>query len=339
MISYYKGRRRYYMKKKQIIGLVIAVAMFTMCGIASVLTNTFSQNLLSESGLSFSMDDSMIGEIEDTLPTEPYIAIVKVSGTIQEQTATGLFETSTGYQHNDTMEYIDSLIYDDNNSAILLYVDYPGGTVYESEELYNKLIEYKELTDRPVWTYMAHYAASGGYMISMASDYIYANKNTTTGSIGVIMSGYDLSGLYEKLGIRYVSITSGANKDSSSLSDEQVAIYQSQVNECYESFVQIVADGRNMTTEEVKALADGRTYTAKQALSYGLIDQISSFEDMQTEMSETLDTWEYYEPVETENILASLFSQIKGMIPKSESQVLLEAADNMESGVLMYYAK
>lgn len=327
------------MKKKQIIGLVIAVVMFTMCGIASVLTNTFSQNFLAEKGLSFSMDAATGEKIEDTLPTEPYIAVVKVTGTIQEQTETGIFETSEGYQHNDTMEYIDSLIYDDNNSAILLYVDSPGGTVYESEELYNKLNEYKELTDRPIWTYMAHYAASGGYMISMASDYIYANKNTTTGSIGVIMSGYDLSGLYEKLGIRYVSITSGVNKDSSSLSDEQIAIYQSQINECYESFVQIVTDGRNMTAEEVKALADGRTYTAHQALSYGLIDQISSFEDMQTEMSEYLDVWEYYEPVEPENIFVSLFSQIKGIIPKSEAQILLETADNMESGVLMYYAK
>ena len=327
------------MKKKQILGLIIAVVLFTMCGIASVLTNTFSKNFLAESGFQFNMSNVYNESIEDTFPTEPYIAIVRVSGTIQEQTATGIFETAQGYQHSDTMEYIDSLIYDDNNSAILLYVDSPGGTVYESEELYNKLMEYKELTNRPIWAYMAHYAASGGYMISMASDYIYANKNTTTGSIGVIMSGYDLSGLYEKLGIRYVSIASGENKDSSSLSDEQVAIYQSQVNECYDSFVEIVANGRNMTTEEVKTLADGRTYSAQQALSYGLIDQISSFDNMQDEMSETFDTWNYYEPAESENILASLFTQMKQMIPKSEAQILLETADNMESGVLMYYAK
>lgn len=327
------------MKKKQIIGLVIAVTMFTLCGMASVLTNTFSQNLLAENILSFNADSTTVEGIEDTIPTEPYIAIVEVSGTIQEQTETSIFETAEGYQHNDTLNYIDSLIYDDNNSAILLYVDSPGGTVYESEELYNKLIEYKEITGRPIWTYMAHYAASGGYMISMASDYIYANKNTTTGSIGVIMSGYDLTGLYEKLGIRYVSITSGANKDSSSLSEEQINIYQSQVDECYESFVQIVANGRNMTSDEVKALADGRTYTAQQALSNGLIDQISSLEDMQAEMCDYLDVWEYYEPVQSENILASLFAQIKGIIPKSEAQILLETADTMESGVLMYYAK
>ena len=68
------------------------------------------------------------------------------------------------------MNYIDELMDDSNNKGILLYVDSPGGTVYESEELYQKLKEYKETTKRPIWDYMAHYAASGGYMVSMASD-------------------------------------------------------------------------------------------------------------------------------------------------------------------------
>ena len=112
------------------------------------------------------------------------------------------------------MEYIDRLMMDDHNRGILLYVDSPGGTVYESEELYDRLQEYRDLTGRPIWCYMAHYAASGGYMAAVASDKIYANMNTVTGSIGVIMSGYDMTGLYEKLGIRYYSITSGDYKDS-----------------------------------------------------------------------------------------------------------------------------
>ena len=154
-------------------------------------------------------------------------------------------------------------------SGILLRVDSPGGTVYESEELYRKLVAYKEETGRPVWTYMEHYAASGGYYISAPSDKIYANPNTTTGSIGVIMSGYDMSGLYEKLGIRSVSITSGKNKDMSKLTEEQIAIYQSSVDESFDRFVEIVADGRKMTEETVREIADGRTYTAKQAKANG----------------------------------------------------------------------
>lgn len=139
------------------------------------------------------------GSYQFNPPSEDYIAIVRAEGTIQEQSGSSTLEASSGYQHDSTMNYIDELMDDSNNKGILLYVDSPGGTVYESEELYQKLKEYKETTKRPIWDYMAHYAASGGYMVSMASDKIYANSNTTTGSIGVIMSGYDMSGLYKSL--------------------------------------------------------------------------------------------------------------------------------------------
>ena len=219
------------MKKKQIIGLVVAAALFVGVSAASVFTNTISKNLLQSSA-----DDiiNLGGSYQFNPPSEDYIAIVRVEGTIQEQSGSSALEASSGYQHDSTMNYIDELMDDSNNKGILLYVDSPGGTVYESEELYQKLKEYKETTKRPIWDYMAHYVASGGYMVSMASDKIYANSNTTTGSIGVIMSGYDMSGLYKKLGIRYVSITSGKNKDSSKFTDEQIAIYQDQINEAYE---------------------------------------------------------------------------------------------------------
>ena len=218
-------------------------------------------------------------------------------------------------------------------------MDSPGGTVYESDEMYLKLKEYKDTTGRPVWDYMAHYAASGGYMVSMAADKIYANPNTTTGSIGVIMSGYDLSGLYEKLGIRYVSITSGEYKDGSKLTDEQIALYQEEVNEYYSRFVEIVADGRKMSEDEVKKLADGRTYTAKQALNNGLIDEISLYDDMTGAMSEELDVYEFYELEASDNVFASLFAKAKELVPKSEAQILTETAAEMESGVPMYYAE
>ena len=200
-------------------------------------------------------------------------------------------------------------------------------------------MEYKKITKQPIWTYMAHYAASGGYMASVSSDKIYANKNTVTGSIGVIMSGYDLTGLYKKLGIRYVSITSGKNKDSSRLTKEQVKIYQSQVDECYEAFVSKVADGRKISKEQVKKLADGRTYTATQAKNNGLIDKISSYDEMQDEMSDKLKTDEFYEPERKTSLLDELFAKAGSLVPKSEAQVLKETAEECKSGGLMYYAE
>lgn len=324
------------MKKKQIIGLVVAAALFVGVSAASVFTNTISKNLLQNSA-----DDiiNLGGSYQFNPPSEDYIAIVRVEGTIQEQSGSSTLEASSGYQHDSTMNYIDELMDDSNNKGILLYVDSPGGTVYESEELYQKLKEYKETTKRPIWDYMAHYAASGGYMVSMASDKIYANSNTTTGSIGVIMSGYDMSGLYKKLGIRYVSITSGKNKDSSKFTDEQIAIYQDQINEAYEKFVNIVADGRDMSVEDVKKLADGRTYTAKQAKNNGLIDEISLYPDMKDAMSKKLGTSTFYETESDEGLLQSLFSKAESLVPKSEAQVLTETAKSVESGVPMYYAE
>lgn len=322
------------MNKKQIIGLVIAAVLFIAVGVTSVWTNTLSERTLKKE-----LGTMLTGDVKFSAPISDYIAVVAVEGTIQEQTATSIFDVVEGYQHTTTMEYIDHLMDDSNNKGILLYVDSPGGTVYESEELYRKLMEYKEYTGRPIWGYMSHYAASGGYMISMAADRIFANTNTTTGSIGVIMSGIDISGLYEKLGIRYVSITSGVNKDSSKLTDEQIAIYQEQVDEYYTEFVNIVAEGRGMSEDEVKALADGRTYTAKQALANGLIDEIGSYDYMTTAMCKELGVYEFYELDSSANVFASLLSKANSIIPKSEAQILLETADSMESGVPMYYAE
>ena len=325
------------MKKKQMTGLIVAAALFIVTGAASVLTDTIADKRAEE--YKSILSDLNSSTAFDT-PSENYIAVVCVEGTIQQQTETGPLDAASGYRHNDTMNFIDYLMQDSYNKGILLYVDSPGGTVYESDELYDKLEEYKETTGNPVWDYMAHYAASGGYMISMAADKIYANQNTTTGSIGVIMSGYDLSGLYEKLGIRYVSITSGENKDSSKLTDEQIDIYQMQINEYYEKFVGIVADGRDMTAEEVKALADGRTYTASQALNHGLIDEIDTYSNMQDAMSSELGTTRFYQMESSDNsILASLLSDVKESLPKSEAQVLRETAAELESGVPMYYAE
>ena len=94
-----------------------------------------------------------------------------------------------------------------------------------------------------------------------------------------------------------------------------------------------------MDIEEVKQLADGRTYTATQALDNGLIDEISSYDAMREKMSSTLKTDVFYEPSTETNFITDLFSHIQNLIPKSESQVLLETANELESGVLMYYAE
>ena len=121
-------------------------------------------------------------------------------------------------------------------------------------------------------------AASGGYYISAPADKIYAGPQTTTGSIGVIMSNVDYSGLQEKLGVKENVIKSGEHKDimssSRKMTNEEKDIMQSVLNDSYERFVGIVAKGRDMPEKKVKKLADGRIYSAQQAEKNGLIDEI-----------------------------------------------------------------
>jgi protease-4 len=211
-------------------------------------------------------------------PDKDFVARVSVvgeiSGVSDEYTS-----SDDAYHHDWTVKTIDGLIENKRNKGLLLYVDSPGGTVYESDELYLKIMEYKEKSERPVYVYMGPMAASGAYYISAGADKIYANRNTWTGSIGVISGTYfDVSGFLTKHGVTATDITSGKNKGMGGyfepMTDEQRAIIQGLVDEAYGQFAGIVAEGRGMDAEKVKTIADGRIYTAKQAKDIGLIDEV-----------------------------------------------------------------
>ena len=94
-----------------------------------------------------------------------------------------------------------------------------------------------------------------------------------------------------------------------------------------------------MSEKKVRRLADGRTYTAKQAVRNGLVDEIASYEEAEAAISKEAGTTEYYRPESNISVWASLFSKVEKLLPKSDSQVLAETAEKLESGVLMYYAE
>jgi len=207
-----------------------------------------------------------------------YIGVLHIDGQIDEDS------TSQGYNHKFLLKKLDQMMKDEHNKGVILYINTPGGTVYGSDELYLKIKEYQEETGRPVYSSMQSQATSGGYYISAPCDKIICNRNCWTGSIGVtIGTMYDISGLLDKYGIKTQTITAGKNKAMGSsvtgLTDEQKDILQSLVDEAYEQFTGIVAEGRDMKLSDVKKLADGRVYTAKQALELGLVDEIGTYEE------------------------------------------------------------
>ena len=145
---------------------------------------------------------------------------------------------------------------------------------------------------RKVVVFMRDLCASGGYYVSAAGDWLIAEPTTIVGSIGVIMSTINMKGLSEKIGIKDVTIKSGANKDLlnpfTETSPEQLAILQEMIDASYRRFFNIVRDGRDFEEAKLKTLADGRIFDAQKALYEGFIDQIGYFEDAVAKTAELL---------------------------------------------------
>jgi len=168
--------------------------------------------------------------------------------------------------------------------GIILRVDTPGGEVTASDILYNEILKFKDTAKKPVVTLMMGIAASGGYYVASASDYIIAHPSTITGSIGVISIFPNLKELLSKIGVEMNVIKSGKLKDSGSsfrdMTEEEKALFQSIIDELYQKFLDVVLCGRGtaISLDELKALADGRIYTAQQAHKLKLIDEIGYFD-------------------------------------------------------------
>lgn len=173
---------------------------------------------------------------------------------------------------------------DPDIKGVVLKIDSPGGSVTASDIIYHEIREFKRKKDVPVVSLFMDVAASGGYYIGMATDYIVAHPTTTTGSIGVILFNVNAKEALDKLGIKSMTIRSGPNKATGSpfeeFTPEQRKVFQDIVAETYERFVSIVKAGRpKLKEEQIRSLADGRIYSAKQALGNGLIDSIGYFEE------------------------------------------------------------
>lgn len=209
------------------------------------------------------------------------IAVLELSGAITSAQASAL--SPVGYDHAFFLNQLDAIKKDPAVKGILFVVNTPGGGVFESAEIHRKISEIKSEKQIPIYVTMQQLAASGGYYVSANADKIYANEETWTGSIGVIMQSFNFTGLFKKYGISVNTITSGDNKDMGSSFREWTAedkqLFQGLVDEAYEKFVNIVAEGRNMDKATVKKIADGRIYTAKQALDNNLIDAIGNKDD------------------------------------------------------------
>ena len=208
----------------------------------------------------------------------PAVGIVRVEGVIFSGRS-GSSLNSAGAGSETVIDLLEQANSDDSIKAIVLRIDSPGGGVAASDEIHHAILQ----VDKPVVVSMGSLAASGGYYIAAPADYIFATPHTLTGSIGVISQFITGEELLDEVGIEVIVVTAGEVKDFGGfhrdVTEEEIAYWQEVINEAYEGFLQVVADGRDMDIETVRELATGQVYTGHQALELGLIDEVGYFDD------------------------------------------------------------
>lgn len=229
--------------------------------------------------------------LEDNNAREKFV-VINLEGVISGQA----FDPS-GY---NLVDYIDdqlTLCAEDRRvRAVLLRVDSPGGEVLASDEIYRRIQRFQQESGKPVVASMGSLAASGGYYIAAPCRWIVANELTITGSIGVIMSGYNFRGLMDKVGVQPMVFKSGDMKDMLSatkrpeeVTAEERALVQGMVDETYGRFKEVVREGRGYAAGENgtdgqqliegwETFADGRIISGKEAHRLGFVDELGNFE-------------------------------------------------------------
>ena len=262
------------------------------------------------------------------------VAIVRVEGLIISED-----EVTAGAPSGVIIRELERAAADSTVKAIILRVDSPGGTVTGSAQIYEAILE----LEKPVVASMGATAASGGYYVSAPADYIIARPDTTTGSIGVIYTLFNAEELVDELGIEVTTITSGPNKDIGSIWDEltpeQREIFETLVDESYDQFVEIVADGRSdLSVEEVRDLADGRIYSGRQALDRGLVDELGNLDDAIAKAAELGGISGEPRIVEYERIpdFSTLLGGFSGRLTQSESDRMIEIIESFTTPTLQY---
>ncbi len=211
------------------------------------------------------------------LGTGPRIAVVYVEGAINFGSSTPGLPGSARMVGSGTMsEAIRDARNDPSIEAIVLRIDSPGGAATAADIIWRELSLARE--QKPLVVSMGDVAASGGYYIAAPAHAIVAQPGTLTGSIGVFSGKFAAAGAFDKLGVGVDGVTFGAQADILSpvdrFSDAARAAMQAQVDDIYERFLQVVAEGRAMSRDEVHAVAQGRVWTGRQALVRGLVDEL-----------------------------------------------------------------
>lgn len=230
---------------------------------------------------------------------KPKILLISLAGTITEDGRDSMVAL--------IKEMLQMAERDRDIRGLVLRIDSPGGTVNASDVIYHEIKRFKGKKNIPVFASIDGIGASGAYYVAMASDKVYATPSSITGSIGVIAMKFNAENLMTKIGIQHEVVKSGDKKDFWSpfrpSTPEEKEIFQKIIDELYGRFLKVIQEnrGESLPVEDLRRLADGRVYTAEQALKEKLIDAIGYMDDVIEGLKENLGLKEvrlirYYKP-------------------------------------------
>jgi len=254
------------MKERNILWVFLAFVLGFMLPVCTCMSSCFlsvaSLGLLAEGG--------------EPVATGPAVAVIRLNGVISSGSDSF---SSAGITPGLVENLLAQAASNPDVKAVVLHINSPGGSVVASNQIYHMLKDF----EKPIVVWMDETAASGGYYIACGTDYVIAHPDTLTGSIGVISQFINAEDLLEEIGVDVVVITTGPRKDTGSLfrdmTEEELAYWQTIIDEVYEEFVDIVAEERGLPEETVRELADGSVYTGRQALEAGLVDAVGLPQD------------------------------------------------------------
>lgn len=261
------------MKKESLI-MTILVALFCL-SILLPFVNWSQDEADYDQSLAFNKNKEGIG-------------LLVINGPIATNETSNLI----GGRTTSPLAQIDAFREDQKVKALIVRINSPGGTVGASQELYRELKRLKSERNIPIIASIADIGASGAYWTALGADTIMANPGSIVGSIGVILSNFDLTRVPDRYGIDTRTIKSGKYKDMFSswrdMTLEEKALLQGMSDDVYRQFINVFRVERNLTDEAAKFLADGKIYSGSQAKEVGMIDQLGGLNDaIQWAMSET----------------------------------------------------
>ncbi len=307
-------------------GSLIAIAIVGLLVMTSVILAVV-QNLTGGGDLLPRRVDDMKDIHEDVVmrgTTAKKLVIISINGIIMPGTG----KSRDNSPSDNIIRQLRKAGSDDRVAAVILDMNTPGGAVTATDEIHHEM---QKLRQRGIilLTCMRTIAASGGYYLAAGTDYIVANRLTLTGSIGVIIGGYNYHGLFDRIGLQSEVYKSGKHKDILNMGRvreaEETALIQALVDETYHEFALIVSEGREIALEDVKngPIGDAAIFSGRQAKELGLVDELGYLEDAIERAGEMADAVDAQvvrytqEPSLSDLLLSLMHESLPEMLPGS----------------------